>query len=285
MLDDRGRTVENAGPSTPVEVLGLQGIPMAGDSFQVVQDAAQAQHIANQRQMQARQAAIARSSARGLEQLFSDQEQIKELLVILKGDVAGSVEAVRDVLNKLSTERVKIRIIRSGVGAITESDVMLAAASSKDMNRAAVIIGFNIRPELRAREIAEIEGVDIRLHTIIYKVEEEIRNAMLGLLEATKREVTTGRAEVRQVFRIPRVGQIAGCYVQDGSLKRTTARVIRDNVVIHEGRIDSLRRFKDDVSEVKQGFECGIGIERFQDIKVGDIIEGYITEEVAPTLL
>jgi translation initiation factor IF-2 len=285
MLDDRGRTVDDAGPSSPVEVLGLQGIPQAGDSFQVVQDAAQAQHIASQRQMQARQAAIARSSARGLEQLFSDQEQIKELLIILKGDVAGSVEAVRDVLNKLSTERVKIRIIRSGVGAITESDVMLAAASSKDMNRAAVIIGFNIRPELRAREIAEIEGVDIRLHTIIYKVEEEIRNAMLGLLEATKREVTTGRAEVRQVFRIPRVGQIAGCYVQDGSLKRTTARIIRDNVVIHEGRIDSLRRFKDDVSEVKQGFECGIGIERFQDIKVGDIIEGYITEEVAPTLL
>jgi translation initiation factor IF-2 len=285
MLDDRGAAVEDAGPSTPVEVLGLQGIPMAGDSFQVVSDAAQAQHIANQRQMQARQAAIARSSARGLEQLFSDQEQIKELLVILKGDVAGSVEAVRDVLNKLSTERVKIRIIRSGVGAITESDVMLASASSKDMNRAAVIIGFNIRPELRAREIAEIEGVDIRLHTIIYKVEEEIRNAMLGLLEATKREVTTGRAEVRQVFRIPRIGQIAGCYVQDGSLKRTTARIIRDSVVIHEGRIDSLRRFKDDVSEVKQGFECGIGLERFQDIKVGDIIEAYITEEVAPTLL
>jgi translation initiation factor IF-2 len=258
---------------------------MAGDSFQVVSDAAQAQHIANQRQMQARQAAIARSSARGLEQLFSDQEQIKELLVILKGDVAGSVEAVRDVLNKLSTERVKIRIIRSGVGAITESDVMLAAASSKDMNRAAVIIGFNIRPELRAREIAEIEGVDIRLHTIIYKVEEEIKNAMLGLLEATKREVTTGRAEVRQVFRIPRIGQIAGCYVLDGSLKRTTARIIRDSVVIHQGKIDSLRRFKDDVSEVKQGFECGIGVERFQDIKVGDIIEAYITEEVAPTLL
>ena len=285
MLDDRGRIVDEAGPSTPVEVLGLQGIPQAGDSFQVVADASQAQHIASQRQMQARQAAIARSSARGLEQLFSDQEQIKELLIILKGDVAGSVEAVRDVLNKLSTERVKIRIIRSGVGAITESDVMLAAASSKDMNRAAVIIGFNIRPELRAREIAEIEGVDIRLHTIIYKVEEEMRNAMLGLLEATKREVTTGRAEVRQVFKIPKVGQIAGCYVLDGSLRRTTARIIRDSIVIHEGRIESLRRFKDDVSEVKQGFECGISIERFQDIKEGDIIEAYITEEVAPTLL
>ncbi|HXG95219.1 MAG TPA: translation initiation factor IF-2 [Blastocatellia bacterium] len=285
MFDDRGRPVDKAGPSTPVEVLGMQGVPAAGDQLQVVQDATQAQHIAQQRQMQARQAAIARTSARGLEQLFTDRAQVKELLVILKGDVQGSVEAVRDALNKLSTERVKIRIIRSGVGAITESDVMLAAASSKDMNRAAVIIGFNVRPESRAREIAEAEGVDIRLHTIIYKVEEEIRNAMLGLLEATKREVITGHAEVRQVFRVPRVGLVAGCYVTDGQIRRTTARVLRDNVVIFEGRVESLRRFKDDVGEVKQGFECGISIERFQDVKVGDIIEAYVTEEVAPTHL
>ena len=182
-------------------------------------DPTQAQHIASQRQMQARQAAIARTSARGLEQLFSDKNQVKELLVILKGDVQGSVEAVRDALNKLSTERVKIRIIRSGVGAITESDVMLAAASANDMNRASVIIGFNVRPETRAREIAESEHVDIRLHTVIYKIEEEIRAAMLGLLEATKREVITGHAEVRQVFRVPKVGQIAGCYVTDGSIQ------------------------------------------------------------------
>ncbi len=285
MLDDRGRPVNECGPSTPVEVLGLQGVPAAGDQIQVVKDPSQAQHIAAQRQMQARQAAIARTSARSLEQLFADKSQIKELLVILKGDVQGSVEAVRDVLNKLSTERVKVRIIRSGVGAITESDVMLAAASSKDMNRAAVIIGFNIRPESRAREIAEIEDVDIRLHTIIYKVEEEIRNAMLGLLDATKREVVTGRAEVRQIFKVPRVGTIAGCQVVDGAVKRTTARVLRDNAVVFEGRIESLRRFKDDVSEVKQGFECGIGIERFQDLKIGDVIEAYVTEEVAPTHL
>ncbi|HKG23426.1 MAG TPA: translation initiation factor IF-2, partial [Blastocatellia bacterium] len=285
MFDDRGRSIQISGPSTPAEVLGLQGVPHAGDQFQVVQDATQAQHIANQRQMQARQAAIARTSARSLEQLFSDQNQVKELLIILKGDVQGSVEAVRDGLNKLSTERVKVRIIRSGVGAITESDVMLAAASAKDMNRAAVIIGFNIRPEARAREIAEIEGVDIRLHTIIYKVEEEMRNAMLGLLEATKREVITGHAEVRQVFRVPRIGQIAGCYVTDGFLKRTTARILRDNVVVYEGKVESLRRFKDDVSEVKQGYECGISMERFQDVKEGDVIEAYITEEVAPTQL
>jgi translation initiation factor IF-2 len=235
--------------------------------------------------MQARQAAISRDSARGLDHLFSDKSQVKELLVILKGDVQGSVEAVRDALNKLSTERVKIRIIRSGVGAITESDVMLAAASSKDMNRAAVIIGFNVRPQTRAREIAEIENVDIRLHTIIYKIEEEIRNAMLGLLETTKREVILGHAEVRQVFKVPRAGQVAGCSVTDGVMRRTTARLLRDNVVIYEGRIDSLRRVKEDVSEVRQGFECGILLERFQDVKVGDVIEAYTTEEVAPTHL
>jgi translation initiation factor IF-2 len=285
MFDDRGRAIQGAGPSTPVEVLGLQGVPHAGDQLQVVQDPTQAQNIAAQRQMQARQAAIARTSARGLEQLFSDKNQVKELLVILKGDVQGSVEAVRDGLNKLSTERVKIRIIRSGVGAITESDVMLAAASANDMNRASVIIGFNVRPETRAREIAEAERVDIRLHTVIYKIEEEIRAAMLGLLEATKREVITGHAEVRQVFRVPRAGQIAGCYVTDGSVRRTTARILRDNVVIFEGKIDSLRRFKDDVSEVKQGFECGLSLERFQDVKTGDVIEAYTTEEVAPTQL
>jgi translation initiation factor IF-2 len=285
MFDDLGKPVGAAGPSTPVEVLGLQGVPHAGDQIQVVGDPTQAQHIANQRQMQARQAAIARTSARGLEQLFSDRNQVKELLVILKGDVQGSVEAVRDGLNKLSTERVKIRIIRSGVGAITESDVMLAAASANDMNRASVIIGFNVRPESRAREIAEAERVDVRLHTVIYKVEEEIRAAMLGLLEATKREVITGHAEVRQVFRVPKVGQIAGCYIIDGAIKRTTARILRDNVVIFEGKIESLRRFKDDVSEVKQGFECGISLERFQDVKTGDVIEAYTTEEVAPTSL
>ncbi len=285
MFDDRGRAVASVGPSTPVEVLGLQGVPHAGDQLQVVQDPTQAQNIASQRQMQARQAAIARTSARGLEQLFSDKNQVKELLVILKGDVQGSVEAARDNLNKLSTERVKIRIIRSGVGAITESDVMLAAASANDMNRASVIIGFNVRPETRAREIAEAERVDIRLHTVIYKIEEEIRKAMLGLLDATKHEVITGHAEVRQVFRVPKVGQIAGSYVTDGSIKRTTARILRDNVVIFEGKIESLRRFKDDVGEVKQGFECGISLERFQDIKTGDVIEAYTTESVAPTHL
>ncbi len=285
MFDDRGRAISIASPSTPIEVLGLQGVPHAGDPLQVVKDATQAQHIANQRQMQARQAAIARTSARSLEQMLSDKSAVKELLVILKGDVQGSVEAVRDSLLKLSTERVQIRIIRSGVGAITESDVMLASASSKDMNRASVIIGFNVRPETRAREIAEHEGVDIRLHTIIYKLEEEIHNAMLGLLAPIKREIITGHAQVRQVFKVPKIGLIAGCSVTDGTIRRTTARILRDNVVVYEGRIDSLRRVKDDVSEVRQGFECGISLERFQDVKLGDVIEAYTTEEVAPTQL
>jgi translation initiation factor IF-2 len=285
MFDDRGKPLAEAGPATPVEVLGLQGVPHAGDQMQVVQDATQAQNIANQRQMQARQAAIARTSARSLEQLFADKSAVKELLIILKGDVQGSVEAVRDSLNKLSTERVQIRIIRSGVGAITESDVMLASASAKDMNRASVIIGFNVRPETRARELAEAEGVDIRLHTIIYKVEEEMRNAMLGLLDKTKREIITGHAEVRQIFKVPRVGIIAGSSVTDGVVRRTTARVLRDNVVVYEGKVESLRRVKEDVSEVRQGFECGISLERFNDVKVGDVIETYTTEEVAPTQL
>ncbi|MBI3651779.1 MAG: translation initiation factor IF-2 [Acidobacteria bacterium] len=285
MFDDRGKPLSEAGPATPVEVLGLQGVPHAGDQMQVVKDATQAQNIANQRQMQARQAAIARTSARSLEQLFADKSAVKELLIILKGDVQGSVEAVRDSLNKLSTERVQIRIIRSGVGAITESDVMLAAASAKDMNRASVIIGFNVRPESRARELAEAEGVDIRLHTIIYKVEEEMRNAMLGLLDKTKREIIAGHAEVRQIFKVPRVGIIAGCSVTDGTIRRTMARILRDNVVVYEGKIESLRRVKEDVSEVRQGFECGISLERFNDVKIGDVIETYTTEEVAPTQL
>ena len=285
MFNDRGQAITEAGPATPVEVLGLQGVPHAGDQMQVVKDATQAQNIANQRQMQARQAAIGRTSARSLEQLFADKSAIKELLIILKGDVQGSVEAVRDSLNKLSTERVQIRIILSGVGAITESDVMLAAASAKDMNRASVIIGFNVRPESRARELAEAEGVDIRLHTIIYKVEEEMRNAMLGLMDKTKREILTGHAEVRQVFKVPRIGQIAGCSVTDGVIRRTAARVLRDNVVVYEGKIESLRRVKEDVSEVRQGFECGISLERFQDVKLGDVIETYTTEEIAPTQL
>jgi translation initiation factor IF-2 len=289
LMNDRGERAQTAGPATPVEVLGLEGVPAAGDQFQVVDDVSKAQQISQFRQTKARATALARSAARGLDQLAAQLEsgEVKELLVILKADVQGSVEVLKDTLLKLSTEKVKVRIIRSGVGAITEHDVLLASASNATTASAAtVIIGFNVRPETRADEIAKQEDVDIRLHSIIYKVEEEIRNAMLGLLDATLKEVVIGKAEIRNVIRVPKVGAVAGSMVINGMIKRgAQARLIRDNVVIFESHIASLRRFKDDVSEVQQGFECGITIERFNDYKLGDVIEAYIIEKVAPTKL
>ncbi len=289
LIDDRGRQVQEVGPTTPVEVLGLQGVPSAGDQFQVVSDVAKAQQISAFRQSKARASALARSAARGLDQLHAQMEagEVKELLVILKADVQGSVEVLKDTLVKLSTDKVKVRIIRSGVGAITESDVLLASASNVTTTGAAtVIIGFNVRPESRAEEVGRQENVDIRLHSIIYKVEEEIRNAMIGMLDATLKETVIGKAEIRDVIRVPKVGSVAGCMVINGMIKRSAgARLIRDSVVIFDNPVGSLRRFKDDVGEVQQGFECGITIERFNDYKVGDIIEVYITEKVAATEL
>jgi translation initiation factor IF-2 len=289
LMNDRGERVQSAGPATPVEVLGLEGVPAAGDQFQVVDDVAKAQQISQFRQTKARATALARTAARGLDQLAAQLEsgEVKELLVILKADVQGSVEVLKDTLLKLSTDKVKVRIIRSGVGAITEHDVLLASASNATATSAAtVIIGFNVRPETRADEVAKQEDVDIRLHSIIYKVEEEIRNAMLGLLDATLKEVVIGKAEVRNIIRVPKVGAVAGCMVINGMIKRgAKARLIRDNVVIFESSIASLRRFKDDVSEVQQGFECGTTIERFNDYKLGDVIEAFIIEKVAPTKL
>ena len=287
MFDEIGKPIQTAGPCTPVEVLGLQGIPAAGDQFQVVTDVAKAQQITLLRQSKKRMLELSRSSAQKLEDLFSAVQtgKLKELLVILKTDVQGSVEVLKDTLQKLSTDKVKVRVIRSGVGAITESDVLLASASN-DMAHTAVIIGFNVRPEQRAEEIARLENVDVRLHSIIYKVEEEIRNAMIGMLEATIKEVPLGKAEIRQIIKIPKAGNIAGVMVIDGIIKRAAKlRLIRDGVLIHEGQLSSLRRFKDDVSEVKQGFECGIGIEKYSDIKIGDILEIYTTEKVTPTAL
>jgi translation initiation factor IF-2 len=287
MFDDRGRQVQETGPSTPAEVLGLQGVPSAGDQIQVVTDAAKAQQISTLRQSKKRMLELSRSSAQRLEDLFGAMQagKLKELLVIIKADVQGSVEVLRDTLQKLSTDKVKVRVIRSGVGAITESDVLLAAASN-DMAHTAVIIGFNVRPEQRAEELGRMENVDIRQHTIIYKVEEEIRNAMIGMLDATVKEVVLGKAEVRKVIKIPKAGNIGGCMVIDGLIKRTAkARLLRDGVIVYEGQISSLRRFKEDASEVKQGFECGIGIEKFSDLKLGDIIEAYIVEKVAATEL
>jgi translation initiation factor IF-2 len=265
LIDDRGRAVKSAAPSTPVEVLGLTSLPQPGDPFQTVADAAKA-----------RQIATFRLTLESLKEQIAEGG-IKELPIIVKADVQGSAEVLADTLTKLSDEKVKIRIIRSGVGAINESDVLLASASN------AIIIGFNVRPDRNAADTAEREEVDIRLHSVIYNVTEEIKKGMEGLLEPTFKEVRIGSAEVREVFRVPKVGSIAGCMVTDGRITRageTTARLLRDNVVVFEGKIASLRRFKDDVSEVKSGFECGIGFERYNDLKVGDVIEVFTMERV-----
>jgi translation initiation factor IF-2 len=285
MFNDRGEAISEAIPATPVEVLGLQGVPQAGESFQVVADIGKAQQISQHRQMLSRQAALLQTTKRGIEAL--GESEVKELLVVIKADVQGSVEVLKSTLQKLSTERVKVKVIRSGVGAITESDVLLASATQAGSSSSAVvIIGFNVRPESRAADLAKQEAVDIRLHSIIYKVEEEIRAAMIGMLEAIEREKIIGKADVREVFKVPRVGAVAGSMVIDGNIRRNArARLIRDSVVSWEGNIISLRRFKDDVSEVREGFECGIGLENFNDIKVGDQIEAYIVEKVAATEL
>jgi len=285
MFNDRGEPITEAGPATPVEVLGLQGVPQAGESFQVVSDITKAQSISQHRQMLSRQAALLQTTKRGIEAL--GESEVKELLVIIKADVQGSVEVLKSTLQKLSTDRVKVKVIRSGVGAITESDVLLGSATQAGSSSSAVvIIGFNVRPEARAADVAKQESVDIRLHSIIYKVEEEIRAAMIGMLEAIEKERILGKAAVREVFRVPRAGTVAGCMVIDGSVRRNArARLIRDAVVAWEGNIGSLRRFKDDVSEVREGFECGISLENFNDIKIGDQIEAYVVERVAATEL
>ena len=285
LVDDRNRHVKSAPPSTPVEVLGLTGLPQPGDAFQAISDAAKARQVAMFRQTQAKEKALgARSATRmtleSLQQQIAEGE-VKELSIIIKADVQGSAEVLADTLTKLSDDKVKIRIIHAGVGAVNESDVLLASASN------AIIIGFNVRPDRNAADVAERERVDIRLHSVIYNVIDEMKKAMVGLLEPTVREVHIGTAEVRDTFRVPKVGTVAGCMVIEGRITRAgdaQARLLRDNVVVFEGRIASLRRFKDDVSEVKSGFECGIGLERFNDIKVGDVIEVFTVERVAATV-
>ncbi|MBC7909835.1 MAG: translation initiation factor IF-2 [Pyrinomonadaceae bacterium] len=285
MFNDRSEAVTEVGPATPVEVLGLQGVPQAGESFQVVADITRAQQISHHRQMLTRQSTLLQTTKRGIEAL--GQTEVKELLVVIKADVQGSVEVLKSTLQKLSTEQVKVKVVRSGVGAITESDVLLASATQAgSASTAVVIIGFNVRPETRAGDLAKQEAVDIRLHSIIYKVEEEIRAAMIGMLEAVEKEKILGKAEVRDIFRVPRAGVVAGCMVLDGVIRRNArARLIRDGVVSWEGGIASLRRFKEDASEVREGFECGISLENFNDLKIGDQIEAYIIEKVAATEL
>jgi len=278
MINDRGGQIRKAEPSTPVEVLGLESLPEVGDDFQVVTDTAKAQQIVKFRDLKDREAALAKSSRLTLEQLHKQMKEgeVKELPIIIKTDVGGSAEVLTETLQKLSNDKVKIRVIRSGVGAVNESDVLLASASN------AVIVGFNVRPERAASALAEQEKVDIRLHTIIYNLTDEIKKAMSGLLEPVFREVYKGKAEVKETFRITKVGNVAGCIVTDGVITgKSEVRLLRDNVVVYTGKIGSLRRFKDDVSEVKSGQECGITLENFADVKQSDVIEAFVTERVA----
>ncbi|ULA62359.1 MAG: Translation initiation factor IF-2 [Nitrospira sp.] len=282
LLNDRGAKTQQATPSIPVEVIGLPGVPSAGDVFQVVSDERVAREIADERAQKQRMADLAGQAKVSLDDLFAriKEGSAKELAIVIKADVQGSSEALVAAVEKLPTPAVRIRVIHNGVGGVTESDVLLAAASR------AIIIGFNVRPEPKAASLAEQQGVDVRLYTIIYEALSDIKAAMEGLLDPTLKERSLGRAEVRQVFTIPKAGVVAGSYVVEGTISRAAmgVRLLRDNVVVYEGRLGSLRRFKDDVREVQQGYECGISIENFNDIKAGDVIEAYTIDKIAGKL-
>jgi len=282
LIDDTGKRIQYAGPSTPVEVIGFSEVPAAGDIFTVTEDEKKARQIALARFQKQRSLEIAKAKKLTLDELYIKikEGQIKELNIIIKGDVQGSVEAIKDAFENITHPEVKVRVIHTSVGGINESDVMLATASN------AIIIGFNVRPEAKASQIAEKEGVDIRLYNVIYEAIEDVRKALEGLLEPTLKEKVLGRAEVRQVFPVSRLGTIAGSYVIDGYISRACdgIRVLRDNIVVYEGKISTLKRFKDDVKEVQTGYECGIMIENFNDIKIGDVFENYIIEKFATKL-
>ena len=278
MFDDLGNPIRTADPSQPVEVVGLESLPEVGDSLQVVTDTSKAKQIVLFREAKARETAMSKTNRVTLESLsqhFKDGD-MKELNIIVKADVGGTAEVLSDTLQKLSNDKVRLRVLRAAVGAITESDVLLATTSN------AIVVGFNVRPDRGAQALAEQEKVDIRLHTIIYNLTDEIKRAMTGMLEPVFKETYQGRAEVRETFRITKVGTVAGCYVQDGFIKRDSeVRLLRDNIVVHTGKVDALKRFKNDASEVKSGFECGISLVGYNDIKPGDIIEAFVTEKVA----
>jgi len=281
MIDDIGHKIKEAGPSTPVEVLGLAGVPSAGDSFIVVSDERKARQIALSRQEKQRMEELSKSARVSLEDLYRKIQEgdVQELKIIVKADVQGSIEAVTEALEKLSTAKVRLKVIHGAVGAVTETDVMLAAASN------ALIIGFNVRPEVKARISAEREKVDIRLYSVIYDAISDVKKAMEGLLKPTYKEVVLGQAEVQETFSISKVGTVAGCRVLSGKILRNAEiRLIRNGVVVHQGRIASLKRFKEDVKEVAAGFECGIHLENYNDIKIGDIIEAFYYEEIASKL-
>ncbi len=281
MVDQSGRSLKEAGPATPVEVLGLNAVPAAGDPVHAVKNIRMAETLAAERKKKVSKSLIPKDSRVSLEMLtnrLAEAEQL-ELNVIIKADVQGSAEALAQSLSKLSTKKVKLAIVRTGVGGITESDVNLAVASK------AIILGFSVRPAGKAKKMAEQEGVEIRIYSVIYECIDEVRSAMEGLLPATKIEKELGKAQVRQVFRITKVGTIAGCMVVEGIIKRSASvRLVRDSVVVWTGKLGSLKRFKDDAREVREGLECGIGLDGYNDLKDGDIIEAFEIEEVKAKL-
>ncbi|MDP9302037.1 MAG: translation initiation factor IF-2 [Actinomycetota bacterium] len=281
MQDENGRPVDIAGPSKPVQILGWSHVPSAGDDFREVDDEREARHLAEEREAKTRQAELVTAKRKTLEDLMREtgRAEVIDLNVIVKADVQGSVQALEDSLLKLPQEEVRVNIVRAGAGGITENDVTLAMASD------AIIVGFNVRPSAGARELAEAEGVDIRAYRVIYDAIDDIKAALSGLLKPEQRERILGEAEVRQTFRVPKLGVIAGSYVRSGVIRRNASvRLVRDGVIVYDGKIGSLRRFKDDAAEVREGFECGIGLENYQDVKEGDIIEAYEVEEFARSI-
>ncbi|MDD3653075.1 MAG: translation initiation factor IF-2 [Desulfotomaculaceae bacterium] len=277
MIDDKGRRIKKAGPSAPVEVLGFSETPMAGDLFIVVEDEKLARSIVSRRQIKKREEELKSNTRVSLDDLFKriQEGQIKELSIIVKADVQGSVEALRQALERLNTGEVKVDIIHGGVGAITETDIMLASASN------AIILGFNVRPDVNARKAAENEKVDVRLYRVIYEAIEDVKAAMSGLLDPDYKEVNLGRAEVRKIFKASKIGTIAGCYVLEGKIEKDAkVRVVRDGIVVHEGKLNSLKRFKDDAKDVMQGYECGLALEKFNEIQEGDIVEAFTFEAI-----
>jgi len=281
LMDDRGQQVASAGPASPVEILGLDGVPEPGDQFAVVESEARAREIAAFRQRKKREKASAKSAGTSLEQMMAQLKDadIKELPIVLKGDVQGSIEAIIGSLDKLSTDEVRVRVLHSGVGGISESDVILAGASG------APVIGFNVRANKQAREEAERQGVEIRYYSVIYNLIDDMRGALTGMLEPELRETFLGNAEILEVFNITKVGKVAGCRVTEGIVRRgAKVRLIRDNTVIHEGELSQLKRFKDDVNEVQTGQECGMSFANYDDLKAGDVIECFAVEKIQRTL-
>lgn len=277
LVDDRGREIKSAGPATPVEITGLNDVPEAGDKFMVFETEREARHVGEERAQKKIEEERSSTSAMSLDDLFSQMKsgEVVDLNIIVKADVNGTAEAVKSSLEKIDVEGARVNVIRSTVGAISESDILLASASK------AIIYGFNVRPDANVRRKADEEGVEIRLHQVIYKMVEEIEASMKGMLAPEMEEVVTGQAEIRHIYKVSKIGNIAGCYVTDGSIKRDCGiRLIREGIIVYEGKLASLKRFKDDAKEVNQGYECGLTIENYNDIKEGDIVEGYVMQEV-----